>query len=73
MTILQNKKTCYTYYTTKQKKGEKADIKLKLRKYDPVARAHAWFEEVKGSRPKKMSADKQSTKGKKVRDGQIVK
>lgn len=73
MTIVQNKKTGYTYYTTKQKKGEKADIKLKLRKYDPILRAHAWFEEIKGARPKKKSVDGESKKGKKVRDGKIVK
>jgi ribosomal protein L33 len=59
MTIVQNKQTGYTYYTTRQKKGDKADQKLKLRKYDPILRAHAWFEEVKGNKPKKKKkADK---------------
>ena len=53
MTIIQNKQTGYTYYTTRNKKGEKGDQKLKLKKYDPIARTHAWFEEVKGSRLKK--------------------
>jgi len=73
MTIIQNKKTGYTYYTTRQKKGEKGDQKLKLRKYDPIARAHAWFEEVKGAKPKKKTANKDNTAGKKVRNGKIVK
>ena len=57
MTIVQNKQTGYTYYTTRNKKGEKGDQKLKLRKYDPILRAHAWFEEVKGSKPKKKKDD----------------
>ena len=73
MTIIQNKKTGYTYYTTRQKKGDKADQKLKLRKYDPIARAHAWFEEVKGAKPKKKTTNKDSKAGKKVRNGQVVK
>jgi ribosomal protein L33 len=66
MTIIQNKQTGYTYYTTRAKKGEKADEKLKLRKYDPILRAHAWFEEVKGSKPKKKtrSTSAQGKKGK---------
>ena len=64
MTIIQNKKTGYTYYTKRNKKGEKGDQKLKLRKYDPIARAHAWFEEVKGTKPKKKKVEdkKASTK-----------
>lgn len=64
MTIVQNKQTGYTYYTTRNKKGEKGDQKLKLRKYDPILRAHAWFEEVKGSKPKKKKDDSASNQSK---------
>lgn len=70
MTIVQNKKTGYTYYTKRNKKGEKADQKLKLRKYDPIARAHAWFEEIKGAKPKKKAkvSDTQAKKNTKTSD-----
>lgn len=34
-----------TYYTTKNTMNTPA--KLRLRKYDPVARTHAWYEETK--------------------------
>lgn len=68
MTIVQNKQTGYTYYTTRQKKGDKADQKLKLRKYDPILRAHAWFEEVKGTKPKKKAKVDKKTTSKKADD-----
>lgn len=34
-----------TYYTTKNTMN--TTDKLRLRKYDPVARVHAWYEETK--------------------------
>ncbi len=34
-----------TYYTTKNTMN--TPDKLRLRKYDPVARTHAWYEETK--------------------------
>ena len=34
-----------TYYTTKNTMNTPG--KLRLRKYDPVARKHAWYEETK--------------------------
>jgi len=36
-----------TYYTTKN--TQNTTDKLRLRKYDPIARVHAWYEETKKS------------------------
>ncbi len=35
------------YYTTKN--TQNTTEKLRLRKYDPIARVHAWYEETKKS------------------------
>ncbi len=43
--------TGFTYYTTKNKRT--TTEKLRLRKYDPVARAHVIFTEAKMPNPKK--------------------
>tara|TARA_Y100001938_G_C7812177_1_gene292454 strand:+ start:16 stop:231 length:216 start_codon:yes stop_codon:yes gene_type:complete len=37
----------YFYYAKKPTKGEKKNIKLKQRKYDPVTRKHIWWVEKK--------------------------
>lgn len=38
LVVLQNPKTGYTYYTKRNKKGENADKKLNLKKFDPMIR-----------------------------------
>lgn len=65
LTILQNPKTGYTYYTKRQKKGDKAEKKLSLKKYDPIAKAHVEFVEVKGSKPKPKKVEKKQQAKKK--------
>ena len=37
----------YFYYAKKPTKGEKKNVKLKQRKYDPVTRKHIWWVEKK--------------------------
>lgn len=45
--------TGYFYTNRKNKKKSKGDNKLKLKKYDPIARKHVLFEEKKLSKLKK--------------------
>ena len=40
-------KTGTTYWVKKPTKGEKRQMKLRQRKYDPVLRTHVWFVEKK--------------------------
>jgi ribosomal protein L33 len=47
LTLVQNKKTGSVYYTRRNKKGDRAKDKLKLKKYDPITRKQEVFEEVK--------------------------
>lgn len=35
------------YTTTKSTKGQKAGVKLRLKKYDKKLRRHVWFKEVR--------------------------
>ena len=43
---LVSETSCHrTYYTTKSSMN--TPEKLRIRKYDPVARTHAWYEETK--------------------------
>ena len=37
----------FNYYTFKPGKGEKKNVKLRMRKYDPVTRKHIWWVEKK--------------------------
>jgi ribosomal protein L33 len=55
--ILQNPKTGYTYYTHRNRKGEKGNTKLSLKKFDPNIRGYAEFIEQKG-KPKAKKEDK---------------
>jgi ribosomal protein L33 len=65
LVILQNPKTGYTYYTHRNKKGEKGDKKLSLKKFDPTTREYALFEEQKGKPKAKKQEKKQAPKAKK--------
>lgn len=52
-TLISSEGTGFFYTNRKNKKKYKGDNKLKLRKYDPIARKHVLFEEKKISRLKK--------------------
>jgi len=39
--------SAYNYYIKKPSAGEKAKIKIKLKKYNPSTRKHEWFIEKK--------------------------
>ena len=39
--------TGHFYTTTRNKGGDKANEKLRLKKYDPVVRKHVWYDEKK--------------------------
>ena len=43
----EKQKTGTRYWVKKPTKGEKRMQKLRLRKFDPVLRAHVWFVEKK--------------------------
>tara|TARA_B100001057_G_scaffold160630_1_gene161257 strand:+ start:7514 stop:7717 length:204 start_codon:yes stop_codon:yes gene_type:complete len=43
----EKKETGTRYYVKKPTKGEKRQVKLRMRKFDPVLRKHVWFKEVK--------------------------
>lgn len=52
-TLISSEGSGYFYTNRKNRKKSKGDNKLKLKKYDPVARKHVLFEEKKLSRLKK--------------------
>lgn len=52
-TLISSEGTGFFYCNRKNKKKSKGDNKLKLKKYDPIARKHVLFEEKKLSRLKK--------------------
>ena len=52
-TLISAEGSGYFYVNRKNRKKSKGDNKLKLKKYDPVARKHVLFEEKKLSRLKK--------------------
>lgn len=52
-TLISSEGTGYFYTNRKNRKKSKGDNKLKLKKYDPVARKHVLFEEKKLSKVKK--------------------
>ena len=55
-TLVSSGGTNYFYTNRKNKKKGKGENKLKVRKYDPVARKHVLFEDKKLSRKKKANA-----------------
>ena len=57
--------TGFFYTNRKNKKKGKGENKLKVRKYDPVARKHVLFEDKKLSKLKKkyVAAEKTAAKG----------
>ena len=52
-TLVSSEGTAYFYVNRKNKKKSKGEKKLKLRKYDPIARKHVTFEDKKLSKLKK--------------------
>lgn len=56
--LLSSGGTNYFYINRKNKKKNKGESKLALRKYDPVLRKHVLFEEKKLSKKKKLQAAK---------------
>lgn len=52
-TLVSSAGTNYFYVNRKNKKKSKGESKLKLRKYDPIARKHVVFEDKKLSKLKK--------------------
>lgn len=52
-TLISSEGSGYFYTNRKNKRKSKGDNKLKLRKYDPIARKHVLFEEKKLSKLKK--------------------
>lgn len=65
LVILQNPKTGYTYYTKRNRKGEKGNEKLTLKKFDPTIRGYADFVEQKGKPKAKKEEKVQQPKTKK--------
>lgn len=53
LVILQNPDTKETYYTRRNKKGDKADQKIEIKKYSPKLKKHVVFKEVKKLSKKK--------------------
>ena len=43
----EKKETGTRYYVKKPTKGEKRQVKLRMKKFDPVLRKHVLFKEVK--------------------------
>lgn len=64
MIVLQNSETKETYYTSRNKKGDKADKKVELKKYSAKLKKHVLFKEIKGH-PKKIKAVKPKASKKK--------
>jgi len=54
--LVSSEGTGYFYTNRKNKKKGKGENKLKVRKYDPVARKHVLFEDKKRSKLKKKYA-----------------
>lgn len=52
-TLVSSEGTGYYYTNRKNRKKSKGDKKLKLAKYDPIARKHVVFEDKKLSKLKK--------------------
>lgn len=67
-TLVSSEGTNYVYINRKNKKKSKGDKKLKLRKYDPIARKHVVFEDKKLSALKRSYrlAKRDAAKGKKT-------
>lgn len=66
-TLISSDGSGYFYTNRKNRKKSKGDNKLKLKKYDPVARKHVLFEEKKLSRlKKKYKPGSAKSEGKKV-------
>ncbi|RIL09615.1 MAG: 50S ribosomal protein L33 [Proteobacteria bacterium] len=55
-TLVSSAGTGYFYINRKNKRKSKGEKKLKLRKYDPIARKHVLFEDKKLSKLKKGAA-----------------
>ena len=51
--LVSSEGTGYFYCNRKNKKKGKGETKMKIRKYDPIARKHVLFEDKKLSRLKK--------------------
>ena len=48
MLVSEDNPDCkFRYYTRKTIRGERASIKLRKRKYNPVTKKHEWFVEKK--------------------------
>ena len=64
--LVSSEGTGYFYTNRKNKKKGKGEAKLKVRKYDPIARKHVVFEDRKLSKLKKKyvagSASEEATK-----------
>lgn len=72
LVVLQNPKTGYTYYTKRNKKGENADKKLALKKFDPTIREYANFvEQKKNPKPKKVTPVQQAKKPKAKKEEKV--
>ncbi len=63
--ILQNPDTKETYYTRRNKKGDKADQKIEVKKYSAKLRKHVIFKEVKKLSKKKPNKSKGAETSKK--------
>lgn len=59
--LVSSEGTGFFYTNRKNRKKVKGENKLKLKKYDPVARKHVLFEDKKLSKAKKKSAAAAST------------
>jgi len=55
-TLISSAGTGFFYTNRKNRKKIKGDNKLKLKKYDPIARKHVLFEDKKLSKLKKKAA-----------------
>jgi large subunit ribosomal protein L33 len=62
--LVSSEGTGFFYTNRKNKKKGKGENKLKIRKYDPVARKHVLFEDKKLSKVKKKYSAKASTEAK---------
>ena len=49
VSLVSSEGTGYCYTIRRNKKKQKGEKKLKVRKYDPIARAHALYTETKKS------------------------
>ena len=62
--LVSSEGTGFFYTNRKNKKKGKGESKLKVRKYDPIARKHVLFEDRKLSKLKKKYAAAASTEAK---------